>query len=389
MIFDFDKFVDQRPYPNLARYHARPLTPEWRKFYQHWPFSEPPRIVEYFAEEGVTCNSWQFKYYLIAVSFFDFSIQWFELIPQEKLERMRRGQLGIMFFYNEGDNPERIYQHLCEQCQRNNIPTKMLFLISGNSAADSLPNCHWFPDHELLFRKRNKKINALEYHDMPRTRLFTALVRTHKWWRATTMAQLWRNGWHRYGYFSYNPDIHVNESELDNPIEIDNFENLRQDTYDFLQQGRFVSDSFTSDQHNDHHLCVPEHFTDSYLNVVIETHMDADQSNGVFLSEKTWKPIKHAQPFVIFGTAHSLAKLRDLGYRTFDGIIDNSYDNISNTTERWFKITQILQDMFEKKHSYMHSVLTACKQDLLWNQQHFLNSKKDRLNILLEKIKCK
>ena len=386
MIFEFDKFIGTRPYPNLAKHQAKPLTAEWRQFSQHWPFSEPPNLIEYFRDESVDHSNQRNKYYLISISFFDFSIDWFSLLPKSRILEMQQEKLHLMFFYSEGDNPVRMREHLLSQCKLHNVPAHMLIIISANSAADQLPGCAWFADDELLFRKRNRKVTALRYHENPRSKMFTSLVRTHKWWRATTMAEFWKRGWQPNGYFSYNTEVAVGEPEHENPIEVDCVNGLRSAMYDFLKNCPFKSDNLSSDQHNNHHLCVPEHYNNSYLNIVIETHMDVDQSNGVFLTEKTFKPIKHAQPFVIFGAAHSLARLRDLGYRVFDGVIDNSYDLIEDTTQRWIKLVDILDHMFSQGPDYMHQMLCCCQFDLLHNQQYFLSSKKDRLNNLLRKI---
>ena len=56
---------------------------------------------------------------------------------------------------------------------------------------------------ELLYRYRNRSMPTV-YHEQERTKKFTALVRTHKEWRAYTMARLWSKGLHESGYFSYN-----------------------------------------------------------------------------------------------------------------------------------------------------------------------------------------
>lgn len=111
--------------------------------------------------------------------------------------------------------------------------------------------------------------------------------------------------------------------------------------------------------------------------------MDADQSGGAFITEKTFKPIKNAQPFVIFGAAGSLARLRDLGYRTFDGVIDSRYDSVQDTTERYDCLMQMLHRLFA---SDLHQIYRACVPDLLHNQRHFLSGKHQRLNTLLEQI---
>lgn len=384
MILEFDQWVGDKPYPNLAKHTAVPYTPEWRQFSRHWPFSEPPNLHEFCQDEGLTLNGR--PAYIVSVGFFDFNVQWFNLIPANQQQRMQAGELDLLFTYIEGDHPGRIREHLLEQCNRAGVPESSLLLITGNSIADTLPNSAWFPDHEMIFRKRNRQQVPCKYHENPRPRLFTALVRTHKWWRATIMADFWRKDWHKLGYFGYNPTIATGESEDENPIEVDRWTGLRDSMHEFVKH-RFFADKLTADQHNDHHLCVQDHFEKSYLNVVIETLMDVDQSGGVFLTEKTFKPIKNAQPFVIFGPANSLARLRDLGYRTFDHVLDNRYDSIENTTERYECLMYMLDNLFAYGHSSMHQLYCACRYDILHNQQHFLASKADRLNNLLGKFK--
>lgn len=385
MIFEFDRWLDGRPYPNLARWQARPYTPEWRQFSHHWPFSEPPALVEYLAQESVTVEQGR-PTYIVSISFFDFSIDWISLLPPARVLQLQRNEIDILFYYSEGDNPWRMQKHLVTLFQSAGILSDRIKLVSANSAANDIPGCAWFPDDELLFRRRNRQHAQLPWHDLRRPRLFTALVRTHKWWRATVMADFWRRGWHDLGFFSYNVNITTGEQETDNPIEIDRWPGLRSAIHQFLAKS-FQADALTSDQHNDHHLMVPEHFTDAYLNIVLETHMDADQSGGVFLTEKTFKPIKHAQPFIIFGCAHSLARLRDLGYRTFDHAIDSTYDSIEDTTARYARLIEICQDLFSQGPAYLHKIVLACRDDLVHNQQHFAAGKKDRLNNLLDKLK--
>ena len=68
---------------------------------------------------------------------------------------------------------------------------------------------------ELLYRHRNRSMPTV-YHEQERSKKFTALVRTHKEWRAYTMARLWSKGLHESGYFGYNNQITVEEDI--NPI---------------------------------------------------------------------------------------------------------------------------------------------------------------------------
>ena len=70
-------------------------------------------------------------------------------------------------------------------------------------------------------------------------------------------------------------------------------------------------------------------FYHSYLHIVSETFV-----SHVFFSEKTYKPIKYFQPFVLINGQYSLQYLRDMGYQTFSGYIDESYDLEPDTERR-------------------------------------------------------
>ena len=65
----------------------------------------------------------------------------------------------------------------------------------------------------------------------------------------------------------------------------------------------------------------------SYIHIVAETFQDYDP-NRLFFSEKMFKPMRYMQPFILLGEPYSLAKLKDLGYKTFSDYWDDSYDEI-------------------------------------------------------------
>ena len=50
-----------------------------------------------------------------------------------------------------------------------------------------------------------------------------------------------------------------------------------------------------------------KYYANAYCNIVMETHFDADGSTGTFLTEKTYKPIKHGQLFFVAGPAGTSA----------------------------------------------------------------------------------
>jgi hypothetical protein len=126
-------------------------------------------------------------------------------------------------------------------------------------------------------------------------------------------------------------------------------------------------------------------YRSSNIQLVFETHFDADQSGGTFLTEKSYKAIKYGQPFVIVGPAGSLKQLRHDGYCTFDGIIDNTYDQIKDNTKRWMSVKNTIAQLLEIGTD---KIFNQCYAGVLHNQKTFLDRQKNPLNTLKSKLLC-
>ena len=64
---------------------------------------------------------------------------------------------------------------------------------------------------------------------------------------------------------------------------------------------------------------------DSFWHIVTET---VYYYNKLHLTEKIFKPIVSKQPFMLLAAPGNLAYLKSYGFKTFDTVIDESYDNI-------------------------------------------------------------
>ena len=378
--FVTDRIVNDKIYPAFSQWSATPYTPGWRLFAHHWPNTVPFELLEHCRTHNYPCSISTNGpgFYTIGIGFFNFDVDYFKLIP----DWVFKNNNTVLFYYHEGDNPYRIKQRLDKLCIKHELPVNCYRFISGNTAADNIPGFIYFPDHELLYWHRNQCITPGPINLNTRSKEFTALSRTHKWWRATVMADMVRNKILINSHWSYCTDITLTESFVDNPIEVDSLL-IKSDIDNFLAGAPYTCDSHTSDQHNDHSIVETDHYTDTYCNIVLETHYDADQSGGAFLTEKTFKPIKYGQPFVIVGAPGSLSALQKLGYRTFDHAIDNSYDLVQDNTQRWQQTLQTIQQIQQQN---MHSWFNSCYDDITHNQQLFLASKYTRLNSLLERL---
>jgi len=381
-----DKTMKGRIYPALARHQARPYTQSWREFGQHWPFTIPLRLQEYCDHHGVELNIYNVDdilpprtFYPVGIGFFDFDIDYISLLPEPVLQRLKQQELKLLFYYHEGDNPFRIKTRLDGLCSEHGITHDCYVFVSGNSAAANIPGFVYFTDFELWYYQRNENHAPLPIHNQPRQREFTVLNRLHKSWRATAMADMKRSHILDNSYWSY---CETGELGTDNPIQIDEFRQLRYDTTKFLAAGPYFSDELSMEDRNNHSVLEPKYYTNAYCNIVLETHFDADGCHGTFLTEKTFKPIKHGQMFFIAGPAGSLDVLRDMGYRVFDGILDNSYDTNVSSTMRW----EMLRDAIAKAQENLPELFERAQADIAHNQQLFVSRKTQRLNTLLEKI---
>jgi len=89
------------------------------------------------------------------------------------------------------------------------------------------------------------------------------------------------------------------------------------------------------------------------------------------LTEKTFKAIALEMPFVLVATAGSLEYLREYGFQTFDGIIDESYDTETNDIVRVEKVIKLLKDLDNLSVEQRQEIHRACLPIVEHNFNHF------------------
>lgn len=382
-----DRVVKNKIYPALALHQAQPYTQAWREFDKHWPNTIPLRLQEYCNQHQVPLTVYSIEeqlppntFYPIGLGFFNFGIDYIDLLPALVFNKLILGDFKLLFYYHEGDNPVNIKQRLDSLCAEHGLDSDCYVFISANTAARGLRNFVYFTDFELWYYQRNLALPPCVIHTNLRQRDFTVLNRLHKSWRALAMADLQSLDLLDNSYWSYCESGVFNDAEC--PIEIDAIAGLRTATEQFLQSAPYVSDDLDHVQRNDHSTTLSKYHVDSYCNIVLETHFDADQSGGTFLTEKTFKPIKHGQMFFVAGPPGSLQVLRDLGYRVFDSVLDNSYDLETDHTQRWMALTRSIYLARPK----LPQLFEQCRADIEHNQRLFQASKTQRLNNLVKDI---
>lgn len=112
-------------------------------------------------------------------------------------------------------------------------------------------------------------------------------------------------------------------------------------------------------------LIDPEIYNSTYYTAMIETTIHNDFA---MFSEKQAKPIIAKRPFIIFGSCGHLKAFRSLGFKSFSEVIDESYDNIVDKSQRWQKALDSMLLLSRQDPLQVYKKLT---QVLEHNKKHF------------------
>jgi hypothetical protein len=114
-----------------------------------------------------------------------------------------------------------------------------------------------------------------------------------------------------------------------------------------------------------------EIYESSQLTVVTESHFN--QTGGLFITEKTFRPLLVGHPFMVLGQKGTLEKLRSWGFITdFDGL-DQSYDLVADDSERFLQFHLALRNWCVQDSEIRRTAIYK------WNniiQHNFQNYKK-------------
>jgi hypothetical protein len=124
-----------------------------------------------------------------------------------------------------------------------------------------------------------------------------------------------------------------------------------------------------------------ELYLNSYIYIVTETVFNDD----VFISEKICNPIIVLQPFIVVAGPGYLKYLRDLGFKTFNGFIDESYDDIVNNHERMRAILKEIERISNMPIEDLHNWYQSIKPIVIHNR-NLLSEKYARRELYIDNL---
>jgi hypothetical protein len=122
-------------------------------------------------------------------------------------------------------------------------------------------------------------------------------------------------------------------------------------------------------------------FDDTYYDFITETNTGLNYPHtwwqDVFFTEKTWRSIYYKRPFILQGNYKSLHYLKQLGFKTFDGILfDESYDNEPDHKTRIFKTLDENKRVVQQLSlSDLHEIMMSQEMaDILQHNYEMINN---------------
>lgn len=88
-----------------------------------------------------------------------------------------------------------------------------------------------------------------------------------------------------------------------------------------------------------------------------------------YLTEKTLSALLSKRPFIIIGASGSLRNLKSKGYKTFDSVIDESYDRITDPSHRLEAIFELVNDLHNKSIDQIKQIVSDSTDNVIHNRK--------------------
>lgn len=126
-------------------------------------------------------------------------------------------------------------------------------------------------------------------------------------------------------------------------------------------------------------------FNSTKFNIVSETIVHDE----IFMTEKIWKPIIAGQIFIVHGKHLYLQDLRTLGFKTYDGYIDEHYDTIQSLSQRTDAIVDLCEKLKGKSHIWLYADTRNIRehnQKIFFSEHHCRSACRKTIYDLLELV---
>jgi hypothetical protein len=134
---------------------------------------------------------------------------------------------------------------------------------------------------------------------------------------------------------------------------------------------RSVQDQYTVAEQSaaDCNRSLLTHYNQFHIELVCESYTLGDT---FFPTEKTVRPIAAGKPMLVYGPKNFLARLKALGFKTYDAQWSEEYDQLEGPA-RWQAIQRIIEVLINLSQNQLTDVLEQAQIISMFNRQHLQN----------------
>jgi len=320
-----------------------------------------------------------------------------KFISREVIEKVKEGKGVIYIDYTmEPFLDLHMHKGLIECLKDSGIPKTNIFIVVNSFNAKELYES-WFPENERRYQVRNLPFcldhSSWFYNDGIKNNLRLSMnlddfyqtrntirpnkylmkIRNNRLHRLAALYRLISDDLLQYGDWSFLSTNGVDEPSIKNVIEKYKIFGLNYNKIiDAHKLFPHVLQSEEGNTYGNINAWTDSHFKphlDSYFEVCFETLSEGEHKS---LTEKIFKPIANFQPFIFVTFAGGLKLLKDLGFKTFDGFIDESYDEIESVEDRMLAIHNEIKKLCNMTNEELHNWYWSMEDILVHNQKLLL-----------------
>jgi len=273
----------------------------------------------------------------------------FSHIKPEYLKQLQNKEAYFVFDAStEGFSPIHdfpFFDILYYNCEKYNVdPAQIIYTSANFKDEDNIVeyckdnnkhktiNVFSFSSFENVITEQTLATAREDTENKHTDKLFSSLSRVNRFYRATGTFLLCQTKMAKYGLISHdkiNPRI-IRNTLKHHGVEVDDFELNK-----WISKLPMIVDRTDFDKN--WAIDTPhEHIHDSTIfQIVNETLVDNFKDTSLFYSEKTFRPIGHLQPFLIWGQQGCNKYLTNLGYKTYEDWFDLDFDEETDNIKRY------------------------------------------------------
>lgn len=305
-------------------------------------------------------------------------------------------------YYAENSYGNNLYNFFVS-CRQFSLPTEFFIYASGsfNKHIEIQHICREFnltspTILEFLHLPANNsvplEIKNLDFSESSINRLYSCMNGRHRSYRSLLLCHLYENDLLKYGYvtwhfrqcISHTDMIAKSNKGLENitpsvplrttvpvgnwndwfaksPLDIKLFKN-------HINQFCDQNFNYPELENIDIWNLQPEFLQKSLINLVTESAFHYPSQHP---SEKLIKPILTKRGFILVGASGLLNVLREFGFKTFDSVWDESYDSITDASQRLLSIVNLVNDLSKQD---LNTLIKQVQPIVEFNFEHYKNN---------------